>query len=815
MFKNYFKIAFRNLIKSPGYSFINIFGLALGITAFVLILLFITDELSYDKYHENSDQIYRVSREWKDMDGKTSLHLGHVAPPFAELIIEEYPNDVLHSVRFFDSAPLISYGDKHLIQDRFFFADPDVFEVFSWKRIDGDLSTALESPDGIVLTESMAKVYFGDEDPLGKTLDFSYRGFEFVYQVKGVIEDVPDNSHFRFDFLASMDNVTGFYGGYEQMMQNFGSNNFSTYLLLSENTDPDVLEANLASVINNAFPVEMFPPDMFDEGVLASDFMKLHLMPVTDIHLHSHLDSEIEPNGNIEYVYIYIAVAAFILLIACINFMNLSTARSARRANEVGLRKVMGAHRTSLIKQFMGESFLLASLALILGIVFVEVLLPYFNNFVDKELAINYLTDFRWTLSLLGVVAFIGLLAGSYPALFLSSFQPATVLKGSFKTRGIHEWFRSGLVVIQFTISITLIASMGVVYGQLEYVQSKELGFDKNNVAVVSVSPEIESNYINIRNRLLQQPGVIDVSMQSRVPSNRLLDSQGGQAEINGELVDISFRIADIHVSHNFTELFGLEVVAGRKFDINLASDSTEAFILNESATSRLGYTSPADAIGKQFNYGGREGFITGVVKDFHFESLHQNIAPIVFVVSNGRNNSIAVKFRDSYRDQTIAFIKDQWATYLPNFPFDYSLVEDSFYEQYEGERILGQVFAYFAILAIIIAALGLFGLASFTIQQKVKEIGIRKVLGASVSQIVILLSTNFAKLVLIAFLVASPIAYFSMEQWLQNFAYYQPISVWIFLIGGGIALSIALLTVSYQAIKSALLNPAYTLNNE
>ncbi len=815
MFKNYFKIAFRNLIKSPGYSFINIFGLALGITAFVLILLFISDELSYDKYHENSDRIYRVSREWKDMDGKTSLHLGHIAPPFAELIREEYPNDVLHSVRFFDSAPLISYGDKHLIQDRFFFADPDVFEVFSWKRIDGDLSTALEAPDGLVLTESMAKVYFGDEDPLGKALDFSFRGFEYVYQVKGVIEDIPDNSHFRFDFLASMDNVTGFYGGYEQMMQNFGSNNFSTYLLLSENTDPNVLEANLASVINNAFPVEMFPPDMFDEGVLASDFMKLHLMPVTDIHLHSHLDSEIEPNGNIEYVYIYIAVAAFILLIACINFMNLSTARSARRANEVGLRKVMGAHRTSLIKQFMGESFLLASLALILGIIFVETLLPYFNNFVGKELAINYLTDFRWTLSLLGVVAFIGLIAGSYPALFLSSFQPATVLKGSFKTGGIHEWFRSGLVVIQFTISITLIASMGIVYGQLEYVQSKELGFDKNNVAVVSVSPEIESNYINIRNRLLQQPGVIDVSMQSRVPSGRLLDSQGGQAEINGELADISFRIADIHVSHNFTELFGLEMVAGRNFDINLASDSTEAFILNESAISRLGYTSPADAIGKQFNYGGREGFITGVVKDFHFESLHQSIAPIVFVVSNGRNNSIAVKFKDSYRDQTIAFIKDQWAAYLPNFPFDYSLVEDSFYEQYEGERILGQVFAYFAILAIIIAALGLFGLASFTIQQKVKEIGIRKVLGASVSQIVFLLSTNFAKLVLIAFLVASPIAYFSMEQWLQGFAYYQPISAWIFLFGGGIALAIALLTVSYQAIKSALLNPAYTLNNK
>lgn len=810
MLKNYLKIAIRNLIKSPGYSFINIFGLALGITAFVLILLFITDELSYDEYHENSDRIHRVSREWLNRDGETSLHLGHVAPPFAELIREEYPDDVLNAVRFFNIPPLISYGDKHLIQDRFFFADPDVFDVFSWKLVEGDLSTALQSPDGIVLTESMAEVYFGSENPVGKAIDFSYQGIETVFQVNAVIEDVPENSHFKFDFLASMAPVTSFFGGYEAMMQNFGSNSFSTYLLLSEQTKAKELEPRFASIMNKAFP-----PDQFDEGIQASDLMILHLMPVTDIHLHSHLDSEIEANGNIEYIYIYIAVAIFILLIACINFMNLSTARSARRASEVGLRKVMGAHRTSLVKQFMGESFLLAFLALILGMIFVEILLPYFNDFVAKDLVLNYFTNFKWTLGLLGVVTFIGLVAGSYPALFLSSFQPATVLKGSFKTGGIHEWFRSGLVVLQFTISITLIASMGIVFNQLEFVQSKELGFYKENIAVVGISPEIENNYVDIRNRLLQQPGVIDVSMQSRVPSGRLLDSQGGMYEINGELTDINFRIADIHVSHNFADLFGLEITAGRTFDINLTSDSTEAFILNESSIYRLGYGSPDEAVGKQFNYGGRQGFITGIVQDFHFESLHQSIAPIVFVVSNGRNNTIAVKFRDDYKDETIVFIEDQWASYMPNFPFDYFLIEDNFNDQYNNERTLGEVFAYFALLAIIIAALGLFGLASFTIQQRVKEIGIRKVLGASVSQIVFLLSTNFTKLVLLAFLIATPIAYFGMKQWLENFAYSEPMSIWIFLIGGVIALAIALITISYQAIKSALLNPASTLKSE
>tara|TARA_R110000868_G_scaffold294140_3_gene554779 strand:- start:38445 stop:40877 length:2433 start_codon:yes stop_codon:yes gene_type:complete len=810
MLKNYFKIAIRNLIKSPGYSFINIFGLALGITAFVLILLFITDELSYDKYHEKSDNIYRVSREWLNPDGETSLHLGHVAPPFAELIKEEFPDDVKNAVRLFDLSPLISNGDKHLIQDRFFFADPEVFEVFSWTKISGDLTSALESPDGIVLTKSMAKVYFGEENPIGKSLDFSYQGVETVFQVNAVIEDVPENSHFKFDFLASMEPVTQFYGGYEAMMQNFGSNNFSTFLLLSDQSNPAELETKFSTLID-----KLFPPNQDGQNVNASDFMMLHLMPLTDIHLHSHLDSEIEANGNIEYIYIYISVAIFILLIACINFMNLSTARSARRASEVGLRKVMGANRSSLVKQFMGESFLLAFLALILGVVFVEVLLPYFNDFVDKELVLNYFTDYKWTLGLLGVVSFIGLVAGSYPALFLSSFQPAIVLKGSFKAGGAHEWFRSGLVVLQFTISITLIASMGIVFNQLDYVQSKELGFDKENIAVVGVSPEIESNYVDIRNRLLQQPGIIDVSMQSRVPSGRLLDSQGGMYEKNGELINIDFRIADIHVSHNFLDLFGLELVAGRSFDINLASDSTEAFIVNESSIYRLGYSNPDESIGKQFNYGGRNGFITGVVQDFHFESLHQSIAPIVFVVSNGRNNSIAVKFRDEYKNETIAFIKDQWASYMPNYPFDYSLIEDSFNEQYEGERTLGEVFAYFAFLAIIIAALGLFGLASFTIQQRVKEIGIRKVLGASVSQIVFLLSTNFTKLVLIAFLMATPIAYFAMKKWLENFAYSEPISVWIFLIGGIIALGIALLTISFQAIKSALLNPAQTLKSE
>ena len=810
MLKNYLKIALRNLKNSPGYSFINIFGLALGITAFILILLFIDNELSYDRYHEKSDRIYRVSREWKNQDGETSLHLGHVAPSFSDLLQEEFDASIQNSVRLFRMNPLISYEDRHFVESRFFFADPDVFEVFSWEMIEGDPATALANPDGIVITETTAEKYFGAEDPIGKSMEFDIQGTTGVFQVNGVMKDVPDNSHFQLDFLGSIQPVIQFFGGPEAVRTNFGSNSFSTFLLLTENARIEDIEARIP-----AFMDKTFPPQPNGPQVQASTRMTLHMWPITDIHLHSQLDSEIEANGNIEYVYIYTAVALFILFIACINFMNLSTARSTKRANEVGLRKVMGAYRESLIRQFMGESFLLSFIALLLAVLFIKALLPFFNDFIDKELAFNVLTNGKLILGLLSIIVVISLAAGSYPALFLSSFQPATVLKGSFKADGKHQWFRSALVVVQFTISIALLVSMGVVYNQLEFVRSKELGFNKDNIAVLPVSPNIVSNYDNIRQRLLDQPGIDDVSMQSRVPSGRLLDSNNATAEVNGELINVNFRIADIHVSHNFLDIFNMELAAGRNFDINLASDSSQAFVLNEEAITQLGYSSNEEAIGKTFNYGNRQGFITGVVKNFHFESLHQSIAPIVFMISNGRNNSIAVKFKEAAREETIAYLRDQWATLRPNFPFTYSLVEDQFDQQYTNEQRLGQIFSYFAILAIVIGALGLFGLASFTTQQRVKEIGVRKVLGASVLQVVSLLASNFAKLVFVAFLIATPIAYFGMNQWLGSFAYHIEISAWVFVIGGVAALTVAMLTISWQSIRAATANPVDSLRSE
>lgn len=808
MLKNYFKIALRNLRKNPGYSFINIFGLALGMGVGILILLYVQYELSYDTYHENSDRIVRVSCEWFNQDGETSLHLGHVAPPFGPLLEQDFEGTIQEAVRFFQVSPLLRYEDKSFVENRFFFADPEAFAVFSWEMIKGDPSTALTYPDGIVVTESTAEKYFGKEDPMGKALEFEFQGVASQFQVKGVVEDVPSNSHFQFDFLASMEPVVQFYGGVEQMMQNYGSNNFATYLLLPEGYDYQQLQPQLPDFIDRHMAADQ-------QGVRASQGTKLNLWPLTDIHLHSNLDSEIEANGNIEYVYIYTAIALFILLIACINFMNLSTARSAKRAVEVGLRKVVGADRGSLIKQFIGESMLLATIALIGSILLVMLILPYFNSFLNINLDINLLQNLSQLAGLIGVVLFVGLVAGSYPAFFLSGFQPANVLKGSFKAAGSHRRFRSVLVVTQFTISIALIACMAIVYNQLEFMRTKDLGFDRENIVVLPASNQITMNYENVRQRLLNHPGIINVSVSSRVPSGRLLDSQGTTAEVDGELQQINTRIADIHVSHNFMDTFGINLVAGRDFDINLASDSTEAFILNEAAVKAVGWAGPEAAIGKEFRYGGRSGRVIGVTNDFNFESLHQSIAPIVFLIPQNRIRNVAVKVRGNMRTETLDYLEEQWAILRPGFPFTYYFVEENFDQQYASEERLGHIFGYFSLLAVIIAALGLFGLASFTAQQRIKEIGIRKVLGAKVSQIVMLLSQKFTLLVIIAFALAVPAAWFAMNQWLQEFAYQIDISLWSFIMAGGLALLVAWITISYQSIKAALSNPVNSLRSE
>ncbi|WP_288371751.1 ABC transporter permease [uncultured Algoriphagus sp.] len=808
MFKNYFKIVFRNAKKHPLYVFINLFGLAIGMAVSLVILLYVRYELSYDNYHQDVDRLYRVSRAWFNPSGEESLHLGHAAPPFGPLIQSDFPEDVEASARLTNADPLVKNGEDSFVEENFFFADPEVFDVFGWELLEGESREALKQADGLILTEETAQRYFGDQSAVGKDLLIEIQGMQFTMQVRGVIKDIPENSHFHVDFLASMIPVIQFYGGQEAFMGNFGSNNFSTYLKLAPGVDYQGFEDKLPSMIDRHMGET-------NSGIPMSQTTKLFLWPIQDIHLYSNLDSEIEANGNIDYIYIYAAVALFILLIACINFMNLSTARSSLRSMEVGLRKVMGADKLVLVRQFMGESFVMTFISMIIAVGLVYLFLPTFSNFLESPLSLNFISNPEYFLWISGIVLFVGLISGSYPALFLSGFSPAKVIKGAFKAGKGHENFRAVLVVGQFAISVMLIVAVLVVIGQLSFMQNKDLGFDKEDIVVLPSSNQINENYLIIKDRLENHPGIQEVSLSSRVPSGRLLDSQGATAEVGGELTQLNVRIADIHVAHNFLDTYGIPLAAGRDFDYLRASDSTEAFILNEAAIREIGWTSAEEAIGKQFLYGGRRGYVTGVMEDFHFESLHQPIVPIVFLISQDRNNQVSIKFEADQREQVLSYLRGEWAEFRPDYPFEPNFIDEGFNRQYEAEARVKTIFTFFSVLAIVISVLGLLGLVTFATEQRTREIGIRKVMGAETSNILVLLGKDFLKLVGIGFLIAIPLSYFGMSSWLEDFAYRIGISWTTFLWAGLIAGLIAAVTVTSQTIRAAWANPVKSIKNE
>ena len=805
MFINYLKIALRNLLKHKGYSTINIFGLTLGMACCVLIMLYVQDELSYDRYHANAERIYRVSRQWTNQDGRISLHLGHIAPPFGPLLKSDFPASVLEVTRFLrPGTPLVSYGDHHFQESRFFFADSTVFSIFSWELISGDRMTALAEPNSVIISESTSKKYFGGEDAVGKVLRYNQQE---DLKVTGVMRDIPENSHFQADFLCSFISFENAVGA-QNLERNWGSNNFATYILTPETFDPAAFMAQLPAFIDK----HMGPAP---NGNRPSTGTQLNLWPLSSIHLTSHLDSEVEPNSDVTYIYVYSAVALFVLLIACFNFMNLSTAHASRRAKEVGIRKVLGAYRLLLIRQFLGESILISFIALMVALGGVHLLLPWFNAFVDKGLALNYAGNWPGLLALASIAVIVGMAAGVYPAFFLSAFQPASVLKGETARGRAGLKFRSILVVTQFAISISLIVSMGIVYDQLEFMRKKNLGFDKEMIVYLPANSRIREQFAVLRDQLLSQPGITDVTISSRVPSGRLLDSQGGTAEVGGDMRQITSRIADIHVDHNFMKTYRVPFAAGRDFDINLASDSTEAFILNEVSIAAIGWSSAEESIGKRFQYGGRTGKIIGVVRDFHFESLHQKIAPIVFLINPGRFNAVSVRIAAGHAENVLDILKDRWQLLRPSYPFIPQFVDEQFNRQYESEERLGLVFGIFSGLAVVIACLGLLGLASFVAERRTKEIGVRKVLGASIANIVFQLTKQFTLLVLVANLVAWPLAYFVMTSWLDGFAYRTNIGLFTFLFAGVLAILVAFLTISYQAIRAAMANPVKSLRYE
>ncbi len=808
MLRNHLKIALRNLIRHKQTTLINVLGLSVGMAACIVILLFVQFELSYDRFHENADRIYRISREWHNENGETNLHLGHLAPPFAPMLANDFPEAIEQTVRMVhDDRIVLAYEERDIVMEeaRFFFAEPSIFQVFSFPLVQGDAATALSEPNSIVITESTAQRYFGDENPIGKVLMYAT---EAPLKVTGVSRDVPDNSHFQFDMLASFATLENYFGE-EAMSTNWGDNFVSTYVLMAEGYDPQSLKARFPDFIDRHLS-----PAADGTPVSQRDF--LHLWPLTDIHLHSQLDSEIEDNGNISYIYLYTIIAGFLLIIACINFINLSTAQAGRRAKEVGVRKVVGAGRHLLIGQFLSESLLIALFSLAVALIIVELSLPFFNTFVGQSLSVNILENTFVVLLLGSIVLVVGVVAGSYPAFFLSSFMPSKILKAGSVPRGRHAGFRSGLVVLQFTISIILIIGVFVIEKQLTYVKSKPLGFDPKNLLVLPVNETVGQQYEQLKARLLQHPGISEVTLTSRVPSGSLLDAMGASAEVQQEMKDINYRLANVEVDHDFIPSFDIRLVAGRDFDVNRASDSTEAFILNETAVSRIGWASAEEAVGKKLNYGSRKGYVIGVVEDFHFESLHQPISPILFQITTGlRRYSMVVRADDKATDEVLSHLQEQWSYLMPGYPFDFFTVSEGFDEQYAKEDKLSQVVLLFSGLALFIAALGLVGMASFVAEQRTKEVGIRKVLGASVGQILLLLTGSFSKLVLIAFVIATPLAYLLMDRWLANFAYHDTLGISIFLLAGIVALLVALLTVSAQTMRTATQNPVDSLRSE
>jgi len=799
MIRNYLKVLFRNALKHKSYSFINIAGLGIGMACALLIFLWVQDEFSYDRYHKNADRIYRLVdvREKQDREVRYPGAAFGVAP----LLQAEF-KDQLTPVRFFRHStvtPLISYGDRRFFENRFLFADSTVFEVFSFPFLAGDPETALKQPHSVVITPEMAQKYFGDSDPLGKILRYEN---QLDFKVTGIIE-VPENSHFHFDFLASLLDMESVFRAVDtplDWLQSLYWNPCYTYVLLSENLSQSEFNARLPGLVEKHYP-----------GHLKNE-QSFYAQPLLDIHLRSEVGEEIEPQGDILYVTIFSAIAVFILLLACINFMNLSTSRSVNRAKEVGLRKVLGAGRRQLAWQFLGEAFLFSVLALFLALALVEAVLPVFGSITGKTLGIHYFQNWQILLALAAITVFVGFVSGSYPALLLSKLQPAATLKNSagITVRG-HARLRKALVVFQFVISIILIVGTIIISNQLSFLRNKKLGFDKEQLLAVSLrGTQLRENPNALKRELLKLTGVQGVTVASDYPGSliNVYPFFAGDAAEN-ERQDLPAFFAD----HDFLSVMGIELIEGREILPELASDSTEAFILNQAAVKKFGWDS---AVGKRFRFrDARRGRVVGIVKDFHFLSLHQKMMPAVIHVWPSWYECMIIKVHPENMAGALSDIERLWREFTGGRPFEFSFVDETLDRLYRSEERLSEVFRWFAGLAIFIACLGLFGLAAFSAQQRTKEIGIRKVLGASVAGIVNLLSMEFVKLVAIATVLAAPVAWFAMNRWLENFAYRIEIGWQVFALAGGLALLIALLTVIFQAIKTALANPVEALRYE
>ncbi|WP_153800070.1 ABC transporter permease [Foetidibacter luteolus] len=803
MLKNYFKIAYRSFLKNKAFSLINILGLSIGISVCFIIMLFVQDELSFDRFNTKADRTYRIVFNASINGGK--INEANVMPPVAQALMNDYP-EVEEATRLHvDGRPKVAYKDKSFKDAELAFVDANFFNVFTLPFIKGDAKTALLQPDAVVITKEQVHKFFGDEEPIGKVLIFNNNN---PLKVTGVIDKVPANSHFHFDMFGSMATLD------EARQPTWMASNFFTYLVLKKGFSYKKLEAKLPGMVEKY----MGPQIQQEMGLSLAQFrtkgneLGFVLQPLTDIHFYSHSNFELGPSGDIRYIYIFSAVAFFMLLIACINFINLSTAGASKRAKEVGLRKVMGSGKPALIQQFLLESVLITCVALVLSTVFVQMALPVFNDLSGKNLSLGF--SFKPLAVLLSLGLLVGLLAGIYPAFFLSSFKPITTLKGNLTAGKKSFGLRSSLVVFQFFISVSLITGTIVIYQQMNFIRSAKLGYDKEHLLVLNNSWALGKNEKYFKEQLLKDPRVINITVSGYKPAGPSFNNNSLAYPEGRE--DMMMKTLEYKIDEQYIPTLGMQMAAGRNFSATFPTDSL-GMIINESAARAFGWGN--NAVGKRIirensHRGKNVAFtVVGVVKDFHFKSLHEAITPLLMVLQP--ESGIIVKVRAEHISDLLAGIKTQWQKLTSEEPFSYAFMDELYNQTYAAEQKTGRILNIFTALTIIVACMGLFGLATYTAERRSKEIGIRKVLGASVAQVTTMLSGDFLKLVAIGCVIAFPLSYFVMHKWLQDFAYRIDMSWWMFLLAAAAAILIAVATVSFQAIKAALVNPVKSLRNE
>lgn len=807
MLGNYFKIALRNLLKYKSFSLINIIGLAIGLAACLTIMVIVEDELSFDKHHEKAENIYRIAV--KGRMGEIIFNMAVSAHPTAAAAKNDFP-EVLESVRIDNSGDmLIRYNDLVYNENSFLWADSTIFNVFTIPLLQGDKDKALNRPHTIVLSEKAARKFFGKKNPVGENLEFENGQ---LYEVTGVYEDFPINSHFQADFIASIiswDNINSDF---------WLSHNLYTYIVVQEGTNIKEFEEKL----NNHFLKKYIGPTLtnlmntnLEELAASGNGLFYSLQPLLDIHLHSHLEWEIGGNGNILYIYVFSAIAVFVLIIAVINFVNLTTARSGMRAKEVGMRKVLGSSRTQLIYQFLTESVIVSFIAMAFALLILELSVPLVTTIINKAVTVSYFDAWYKLPVLVSLALLIGLAAGAYPALILSGFKPIKILRTAFtKGSGRHS-LRNTLVVVQFAASIVLVIGTIIIYNQLNYMQNKNLGFNKDHVIVIKREWSLEDRRDAFKNEIYKNPNIVKASASNGIMGGDLSNSAFRMSYDSPDIINI---ISRLQTDYDFLDTYQFELTKGRFFSREFKSDSS-AVVLTEGAVKQLGIAD--DPLGKQIVAGGRTPdediyfTIIGVVKDFHYQTFEQPIRPLLFVLGTGQMGNMSIRVTPHNITQTISKINKSWSKFTNGKPFEYFFFDENFDRLFSQEIAISQLTSLFSLLAIFIACLGLYGLALFTTQQKTKEIGIRKAMGASVGNIVLMLSKEFTKWVIFANLIAWPLAYYLMNEWLTNFAFRIEINYLYFAAAGIIALLIAWLTVSYLSYRAASMNPVKSLRYE